>query len=121
MQNTVLWKKIQIGKTNFYNFLTGRAQSGARGGPHNSAPRQKFKNRLGAPESIPMRSFSPKNEPIRPRGLSCGGGGAIDFDGRAVSISGTSVVGGRRCSLFSRANRLSARGKSKRRMPSVRH
>ena len=33
----------------------------------------KFKNRLGAPESIHMRGFSPKNEQIWPRGLGCRG------------------------------------------------
>ena len=39
-----------------------------------SAPRMKFKNRLGAPESIHMRGLSPKNELIRPRRLGCRGG-----------------------------------------------
>ena len=42
--------------------------------PNISAPRQKFKNRLGAPESIPMMSFSPKNQPIWHRRLGCRGG-----------------------------------------------
>ena len=37
----------------------------------------KFKNRLGAPESIHMRGLSPKNEPIRPTRLSCRGGGGL--------------------------------------------
>ena len=44
-----------------------------------SAPRMKFKNRLGAPESIHMRGLVPKNEPIRPGRLGCRGG-ATDFD-----------------------------------------
>ena len=34
----------------------------------------KLKNRLGAPESIHMRGFSPKNEQIWARGLGCRGG-----------------------------------------------
>ena len=51
----------------------------------------KFKNRLGAPESIHMRGFSPKNEQIRPRGLGCRGG-ATDFGGFSPCISITSVV-----------------------------
>ena len=55
------------------------------------ASRAKFKNRLGAPESIAMMSFSPKNQPICPRRLGRRGGGASDFDGRTSSISGTSV------------------------------
>ena len=33
----------------------------------------KFKNRLGAPESIAMMSFSPKNQPIWPRRFGCRG------------------------------------------------
>ena len=32
--------------------------------PNISVPRQKFKNRLGAPESIAMMSFSPENQLI---------------------------------------------------------
>ncbi len=32
--------------------------------PDISAPRQKFKNRLGALESIAIMSFSPENQPI---------------------------------------------------------
>ena len=63
-----------------FEFELRRAQSGARGGPHISAPRQKFKNRLGTPESTPMKNFSPKNEPIRPRGLSCRGVPSILMD-----------------------------------------
>ena len=47
---------------------------------HISDSRKKFKNRLGAPESIHMRGLVPKNEPIRPRRLGCRGGGATDFD-----------------------------------------
>ena len=34
----------------------------------------KFKNRLGAPESIHIRGLSPKNEPIRPMRLGWKGG-----------------------------------------------
>ena len=41
---------------------------------HISASKMKFKNRLGAPESIAMMSFSPKNQPIRPRRLGSRGG-----------------------------------------------
>ena len=41
---------------------------------HISGFRMKFKNRLGAPESIHMRGLVPKNEPIRPRRLGCRGG-----------------------------------------------
>ena len=44
-----------------------------------SASRGRFKNRLGAPKSNQMRGLSPKNEPIRPRGLGCRGG-ASDFE-----------------------------------------
>ena len=51
----------------------------------------KFKNRLGAPESIHMRGFSPKNEQIWPRGLGCRGG-ATDFGGFSPCISITSVL-----------------------------
>ena len=50
-----------------------------------------FKNRLGAPESIHMRGFSPKNEQIWPRGLGCRGG-ATDFGGFSPCISITSVL-----------------------------
>ena len=51
----------------------------------------KFKNRLGAPESIHMRGFSPKNEQIWPRGLGCRGG-ATDFGGFSPCISLASVL-----------------------------
>ena len=46
----------------FFLFLIGLEIS--MFSPNISAPRQKFKNRLGAPESIAMMSFSPKNQPI---------------------------------------------------------
>ena len=50
----------------------------------------KFKNRLGAPESIHMRGFSPKNEQIWSRGLGCRGG-ATGFGGFSPCILITSV------------------------------
>ena len=46
---------------------------------HISDSRKKFKNRLGAPESIHMRGLVPKNEPIRPGRLGCRGG-ATDLE-----------------------------------------
>ena len=45
---------------------------------HISASRRRFKNRLGAPKSNQMRGLSPKNEPIRPRGLGCRGSSVFE-------------------------------------------
>ena len=56
-----------------------------------SASRMKFKNPLGAPESILLRGLHKKFEPIRPRGFGCRGG-AIDFGPTTSYNSGTSVV-----------------------------
>ena len=63
---------------------------------HISASRMKFKNRLGAPESIHMRGLSTKNEPIRPRRVGCRGG-ATDFDDfhlvlRSLLYNGTTTT-----------------------------
>ena len=58
---------------------------------HISALRMKFKNRLGASESIHMRGLSPKNEPIRPRRLGCRGG-CSDFRGFSPCVSIASEV-----------------------------
>ena len=54
------------------------------------ASRTKFKNPPDAPESIFLRVFHKKIEPIRPRGLSCRGA-AIDFGTYTSYNSGTSV------------------------------
>ena len=50
----------------------------------------KFKNRLGASESNHMRALSPKNEPIRPRGLGCRWGATV-FGGFSPYISIVSI------------------------------
>ena len=57
---------------------------------HISDSRMKFKNRLGAPESIHMRGLVPKNEPIRPGRLGCRGG-CYGFGGFSPYISLISV------------------------------
>ena len=49
----------------------------------------KFKNPLGAPESILLRGLHIKFDPIRPRGLGCRG--AIDFGPTTSYNLGTSV------------------------------
>ena len=59
---------------------------------HISDSRMKFKNRLGAPESIHMRGLVPKNEPIRPGRLGCRGG-CYGFGGFSPYISLISVHG----------------------------